>query len=48
MHALSEPVIETVTAALDEGVIVSLIHPTWSGPHGCAFATLAAYFGAMA
>jgi len=36
-------VIETVTAALDEGVIVSLIHPTWSGAR-CAFATLAAYF----
>jgi hypothetical protein len=43
MHALSEPVIETVRAALDEGVIVGLIHPIWSGPHGCAFATLAAY-----
>jgi hypothetical protein len=43
MHALSEPVIETVRAALAEGVIAGLIHPIWSGPHGCAFATLAAY-----
>jgi hypothetical protein len=43
MHALSEPIIETVRAALDEGVIVGLIHPIWSGPYGCAFATLDAY-----
>lgn len=43
MHALSEPVIQIVKAALDEGLIVGLIHPIWSGPSSCAFATLSAY-----
>jgi hypothetical protein len=47
MHAQSEPVIEAVRAALDEGVIVGLIHPIWTGPYGCAFATLNAYLESM-
>lgn len=43
LHALSEPVIETVRAALEESLTVGLIHPIFMGPYPCAFATLNAY-----
>ena len=46
-HAASVPVIEAVQRALDEGLVVGLMHPTWAGPSACAFTSLEAYLATV-